>query len=71
MGAKIMASREKDHQDRLMTVPELAHFLGVKRSWVYDKTRTAAFTGFPVRRVGKYCRFIREEILDWLERQGD
>jgi excisionase family DNA binding protein len=56
-----------DHQpEPLLTVEELAAFLRVPRSWIYEKTRTAHRTGFPVVRAGKYCRFNREKVLEWL-----
>ena len=51
---------------QLMTIDELATFLNVKKSWVYGQTRTAKKTGFPVVKVGKYCRFNRHEVLAWL-----
>ncbi len=52
--------------EALLTVEELASFLKVPLSWVYERTRTAGRTGFPVVKVGKYCRFDREKVLEWL-----
>ena len=52
--------------ERLMTTDELAVFLSVPKSWVYNQTRTAYRTGFPVLKVGKYCRFDKGQVLQWL-----
>jgi predicted DNA-binding transcriptional regulator AlpA len=60
---------------QLMTLEELATFLNVPKSWVYNQTRTAYRTGFPVLKVGKYCRFDQGQVLQWLNngngQQGD
>ena len=53
---------------RLITIDELAQLLRVKRSWLYDKTRVAKRTGFPVIRVGKYLRFESQKVMEWLSR---
>ena len=50
----------------LMTAKEVATFLRVPVSWLYAKTRLAAENGFPVVKVGKYCRFIKGDVLSWL-----
>jgi excisionase family DNA binding protein len=50
----------------LMSVKELAEFLNVKESWVYAQIREAKRTGFPVIKVRKYRRFIRQDVMDWL-----
>ena len=52
----------------LLTIDELALLLRVKRSWLYDKTRAARRTGFPVIRVGKYLRFETKKVMEWLGR---
>ena len=51
---------------KLLTIDELAILLRVKKSWVYDKTRAAKRTGFPVIRVGKYLRFESQKVMEWL-----
>lgn len=60
-----------NHLQPLMTVEELAAYLKVPKSWIYERTRTAHRTGFPVVRAGKYCRFDREKILEWLNRDSN
>ncbi len=57
-------------QERLLNIDELALFLNVQKSWLYGQTRLAKRTGFPVVKVGKYCRFDLEAVLSWLNEQG-
>ena len=44
------------------TVEDVAVFIQVPLSWVYDRTRRGAI---PCLRVGKYVRFDIEEIDRW------
>ena len=48
---------------RLLTVEEVAELLGVKRSWIYDRTRHEKI---PHYHVGKYCRFDWDEVIAWI-----
>lgn len=56
-------------QDRpdgaLLTVDEVAHILRVPRSWVYSH-----LDSLPNIRLGRYVRFRRLEIDDFLSRRG-
>ena len=55
-----------------MIKPEqLADYLGVKLSWVYGETRKTGPNAIPQIRVGKYIRFIREDVIAWLKAQDD
>ncbi len=52
--------------ERLMTAEQVADRLGVRRDWVYRQSRS----GFlPVIRLGRYHRFRREAIEDWIRAQ--
>jgi excisionase family DNA binding protein len=51
-----------------MTVEQAAELLQVPVSWVYRQTRRNAFPG--MRRLGKYVRIRRSELLAWLDTQG-
>lgn len=53
----------------LLTVPELAAALRVKKSWIYGETRKSGAGTIPRIRVGKYLRFSLEEVMDWLRAQ--
>jgi len=49
----------------LLTVDEVAHLLRVPRSWVYSHLNL-----LPTIRLGRYVRFRRSEIDDFLSRRG-
>jgi excisionase family DNA binding protein len=68
-GGKAMDTQDVDTEG-LMTAKEVATFLRVPISWVYSRTRMAAENGFPVMKVGKYCRFTKGDVLIWLHRNA-
>jgi len=49
----------------LLTTDEIAEKLKMKKSWIYSKTRTGEI---PHLKVGKYRRFILEDVLNWLKK---
>ena len=51
----------------LLSVEELAESLNVPKSWVYSRTRETGSNTIPRIKVGKYCRFILDDVLDWLK----
>jgi predicted DNA-binding transcriptional regulator AlpA len=60
----------------LLTIEDVAELLKVPVSWVYEHTRRKTRRDskwirdpIPGFRLGKYWRFRRAEILEWLERQ--
>jgi len=55
--------------DELMTVSEIAAFLKVPVSWVYERTRRRGIERLPHVRLGKYLRFSMREIQEWLKKQ--
>ena len=54
---------------RLLTVHEVAQFLKVPVSWVYERTRRRSQNRIPGFRLGKYWRFDEAEVREWLEGQ--
>jgi excisionase family DNA binding protein len=52
---------------RLADPRELSARLGVPLSWVYMKTRAREI---PFVKVGHYCRFDFQEVVDHLRRTG-
>ena len=56
--------------DDLLTMQEVADWLKVRPSWVKEQTRERAKirheNPFPYTRVGKYPRFSRMRIAEWL-----
>ena len=59
-------NENEEKSQKLLTIDEVAAFLRVPKSWVYDKTRVSDRIGFPVIRVGKYLRFDLQKVLKWL-----
>jgi excisionase family DNA binding protein len=51
----------------LLTVQDVAGFLRVPPSWVYERTRRRGRDRLPHVKVGKYLRFRREDVLGWLD----
>lgn len=57
--------------DNLITVKELANALRVPKSWIYSRTRETGPGAMPRLIVGKYRRFILDDVLDWLNKQQE
>jgi excisionase family DNA binding protein len=57
------------YNDDLATVSQIAEFLQVPNSWVYEHTRCRGIERLPHFKLGKYLRFSRSEVLDWVQRQ--
>ena len=55
--------------DEVMTVSEVAAFLKVPNSWIYERTRRTGDERLPHIKLGKYLRFSMREILEWLKKQ--
>lgn len=52
--------------DNLFTVESLAKYLSVSKQWVYEKVHS---NEIPYYKVGKYPRFRRSNIDDWLNKR--
>ncbi len=55
----------EDLQD-LLTLEEVAAWLRVPRSWIYERTRKGQI---PHLKLGKYLRFRRNALTAWLANQ--
>jgi len=53
------------NDDELMDVKELAKYLKVKESWVYEKIHTKKI---PFQKAGRFPRFRKKHIDKWLEK---
>ena len=53
--------------EALLTVREVAEFLRVPVSWVYERTRRRGAERLPHLKIGKYLRFRREDVLGWID----
>lgn len=56
----------KDSQDgnALFSVKQLSEYLGVKPSWIYEKTH---FKEIPFIKCGRFPKFRKKEVDKWLE----
>ena len=50
--------------DRLLEAAEVAELLSVPIGWVRESTRAGHL---PVVRLGRYCRYDRDDVLAWVE----
>lgn len=53
-------------EERLLSVPEAAQFLGFANSYVYELIRRSEF---PAVRRGKYVRIRRSALMEWVARK--
>jgi len=64
-----MSSQRAVCSDELATVTEIAEFLQLPKSWVYERTRRRGIERIPHFKLGKYLRFSKTEVREWVERQ--
>ncbi len=55
--------------DELLTVDELAQWLKVPPSWIYERTRRRGTERLPFLKLGKYLRFEEAAVRAYLARQ--
>ena len=56
---------QQDHNDRLMTVEQLAEYLHVEKHWVYQHVHAR---DIPYVKVGAKLRFLKREIDRWIKK---
>ena len=61
-------SSEREFSDGLVGAAEIAQLLQVPISWVYERTRRRGVERMPHFNLGKYLRFSKEEVLEWLHK---
>ncbi len=66
-----MEEAQLEQREPLMSVGELAEYLRVKRSWVYEQSRLRKHNNFPVLKTGKYLRFDRQQVIEWLRNRDE
>lgn len=54
-----------DMTGSLLTASEVAELLGVPKSWVYEQSRSGRI---PTVTLGRYRRYRREAIEEWVAR---
>lgn len=56
-------------QQQLLTVRQVADWLQVPASWIYERTRKRGQNHIRHIRLGKHIRFTRGQVIDYLESQ--
>jgi excisionase family DNA binding protein len=59
--------KDKDSGETVFTVETLAQYLQVDISWVYKQV---SLNGIPFFKVGKYTRFQKKKINEWIEKHA-
>jgi len=63
-----------DPSDEVWSPKQVAQFLGLTVSWVYEATRgrtqLRSVHPVPFKRVGKYLRFSKKAVQDWFYKLG-
>jgi predicted DNA-binding transcriptional regulator AlpA len=60
---------ETNNTDVLLTPEQIAAELKVKPSWLYRKTMEHGEDAIPRVYVGKYLRFKRHDVFNWIEKK--
>lgn len=50
----------------LLTIDEAAKILRVRKSFLYEQTRRGKESLVPHTRIGRYVRFVREDLDAWI-----
>ena len=64
----LLKHNSKSSDNELMTVDEVAKYLKVKESWVYEKIHTKKI---PFQKAGRFPRFRKKHIDKWLDNPYD
>jgi predicted DNA-binding transcriptional regulator AlpA len=66
LAARLLSSERKiEPEDELLDIEEAAQKLGVKRDWIYSRTRTLPF----IVRLGRKLRYSRRGIEKYIKAQ--
>jgi excisionase family DNA binding protein len=60
----LLTQNQRSNDNELMTVDELANYLKVKTSWVYEKVHIREI---PFHKAGRFPRFRKRDIDIWLD----
>ena len=67
----MQAQNSTQPAEPLMDIKELAAYLNVKISWIYEQLRLRKTNGFPVLKAGKCLRFDRQKVIEWMAGNDD
>ena len=55
----------------LETMDELSRRWKIQKSWLYARTRETGPGSIPRVKVGKYNRFVPEDVDEWLKKKNE
>ena len=55
----------------ILTPAEVATLLRTSLAWVYEKSRRRNRDPLPCYRIGRYCRYTRTAVIEWMIRHGN
>ena len=55
----------------IMTPLEVSALLKTSLAWVYEKSRRRNRDPLPVYRIGRYLRYTRTAVIEWMIRHGN
>jgi excisionase family DNA binding protein len=55
----------------ILTPREVAELLRTSLSWIYEKSRRRNRDPLPCYRIGRYCRYTRSAVIEWMIRHGN
>ena len=64
----MMKGDQKEMNQNLIGIIEMAKKLDVPVSWLYARTRT---NEIPLIRLGKYIKFDPERVMEWIQQQNE
>ena len=53
----------------LLDVNDIARELKIPKTWIYSRTRLKGPERIPHVKIGKYCRFRIQDVIEWLEQK--
>jgi len=63
---ELMNTNQYDAATERLTVDDVAAFLRVPKSWVYERTRRRGADRLPFIKLGKYVRFEEQSLRQYL-----
>lgn len=57
-------------EDTLRTIDQMSKKLQVPKSWLYSRTRQTGPETIPHVKLGKYVRFVEEDVMAWVKKRN-
>jgi len=57
--------------NEILTPKDVAELLRTSLTWVYEKSRSRNRDPIPCYRIGRYCRYTKSAVIEWMLRHGN